>query len=522
MKAKYIYIALLGLFTVLGTGCEDRLNIPKHGNMGSQEDFYKTDADAMQALASLYNSWGGNYYNWCLTKNLLADDVWTGGGGRGDNSDMERLNEYTFDTDHGMISGMYSGMYGIIYNANLIIDLMEPDTQVKKQAVAEAKFFRAWANFELVTLFGTAPKVDHLLTPGEYRMANSTPEELWSFVEQDLNDAISSGALPSKKNADDSETGIRVTQEVAQAMLGKAYLFQKKYAEAASILDKVIASKKYSLYKGDYDKLLHVAANGSCESMLEVQKRNDSEQAWTQMTMTFIMQGWRTDRMTLTGEAQATIASGTYGFMNPRKSLYDAFVAMEGKDGYRLNGTIRTYEQMTQFGVTLNAGAVLAGHEGYFNWKQRALQEDCIYDASYFQALQYINLRVMRYAEVLLLAAEAHVMAGNQGSALAYINEVRDRARLTPLSAVTLDDVKKEKRLELCMECVRFQDLVRWGDAEATMGNQGKEIPAFKVDGVTYPYENKQLYGFKAKHNLLPIPLKEMELNPNMVQNEGW
>ena len=255
--------------------------------------------------------------------------------------------------------------------------------------------------------------------------------------------------------------------------------------------------------------------------MLEVQKRNDSEQAWTQMTMTFIMQGWRTDRMTLTGEAQATIASGTYGFMNPRKSLYEAFVAMEGKDGYRLNSTIRTYGQMEQFGVSLNAGALLAGHEGYFNWKQRALKEDCIYDASYFQALQYINLRVMRYAEVLLLAAEAHVLGGNQGSALAYINEVRSRARLAPLSAVTLEDVKKEKRLELCMECVRYQDLVRWGDAEAAMGSQGKEIPAFKVDGVTYPYTNT-LYGFKEKHRLLPIPLKEMELNPNMVQNEGW
>lgn len=521
MKTRYIYVVLLGLLAVFATACEDRLDIPKHGNMGSQHDFYKTDADAMQALASLYNSWGGNYFNWFFTKNLLADDVWTGGGGRGDNSDMERLNEYTFDTDHGMISGLYQGMYGIIYNANLIIDLMNPDTEMKKQAVAEAKFFRAWANFELVTLFGTAPKVDHLLTPGEYRLANSTPEELWSFVEQDLNDAINSGVLPSKRNVDDSETGIRITKEVAQAMLGKSYLFQRKYADAASILDQVIGSQKYSLYKGDYDKLLHIAANSSCESMLEVQKRNDSEQAWNLMTMTFLMQGWRTDKLTLAGEAQATIASGTYGFMNPRKLLYEAFVTMEGEDGYRLNGTIRTYDQMEQFGVTLNAGALLAGHEGYFNWKNRALKEDCIYDASYFQALQYINLRVMRYAEVLLLAAEAHVMGGNKESALKYINEVRDRARLTPLTNVTLDDVKKEKRLELCMECVRFQDLVRWGDAESVMGNQGEEVPAFKIDGVTFPYTNTS-YGFKAKHTLLPIPRKELELNPNMVPNEGW
>ena len=118
---------------------------------------------------------------------------------------------------------------------------------------------------------------------------------------------------------------------------------------------------------------------------------------------------------------------------------------------------------------------MLSNHEGYFNWKNRALKEDCIYDASYFQALQYINLRVMRYAEVLLLAAEAHVMGGSKDKAVAYINQIRERAQLAPLSSVTLDDVKKEKRLELCMECVRFQDLVRWGDAESVLGNQGKK-----------------------------------------------
>lgn len=86
MKAKYFYVALFGLSTLLGTtGCEDRLNIPKHGNMGSQEDFYKTDADAMQALSSLYNAWGGNYYNWFFVKicwptmygQAVADEVIT-------------------------------------------------------------------------------------------------------------------------------------------------------------------------------------------------------------------------------------------------------------------------------------------------------------------------------------------------------------------------------------------------------------------------------------------------------------
>ena len=521
MKTRYFYLLLVGLLATFTTSCEERLDIAKHGNLGGQEDFYKTDADAEQAVASLYTTWSGAYYNWFFGKNLLADDTWCGGGSRGDNASMEQLNEYTFDTDHAMVEGIYSSMYAIIYKANLIIDQLEPDTDAKRRAIAEAKFFRAWAHFELVSLYGTAPIVDHLLEPGEYRLPNGTPETTWAFVEQDLKDAIDSGALPSKKSADDAETGIRVTKEVAQAILGKAYVFQGKYSEGATMLDKVIESGKYALYQGNYDMLLHAATNNCCESMLECQKRNDAEQAWTQFTMTYIMMGWRTAKMNVSGNAKNWLAMGTYGFMNPRKSLYDAFVAMEGEDGYRLKSTIRTAAQLEEEGISLIAGETFPGCEGYFMWKTRALQEDCIYDASYFQALQYINLRVMRYAEVLLLAAEAHVQGGDAGKALKYINEIRTRAKLNSLTSVTLDDVKKEKRLELCMESVRFQDLVRWGDAASAMGEQGKEIWAYSTEGATVLFTNP-VYGFKERHNLLPIPRKEIELNPNMKQHANW
>ncbi len=521
MRTKYIYILLLGLLSVFTTGCEDRLDIAKHGNLGGEESFYKTDDDALQALASMYVSWKGNYYNWYFTKNMLADDAWCGGGGRGDNTAMEQLNEYTFGTDHSMVQGLYSGMYSLIYKANLIIDKIDSDSDVKKRAIAEAKFFRAWAHFELVTLFGTAPVVDHLLAPAEYRPGNGTPEATWAFIEQDLNEAIGSSMLPSKTDVNDAETGMRVTKEVAQAYLGKAYLFQGKYSDAASTLDKVIESGKYALYQGDYDMLLHAVADNCCESMLEGQMRNDTEQAWNQMTMLHIMQGWRTDKLIYSAEALSYIATGTYGFMNPRKSLYDAFVAVEGENGYRLNSTLRTYAQMSAAGITIQPGAYLVGNEGYFMWKTRTLKADCIMDASYFQALQFINLRVMRYAEVLLMAAEAHVQSGSSDKALKYINEIRTRAHLAPLAAVTLNDVKAEKRLELCMECVRYQDLVRWGDAETAMGQQGKEIPSFTTTGVEIQYKN-DAYGFKAKNKYLPIPRKELELNPNMVQNENW
>lgn len=232
MKLKYILSAFVAGAAMLFTSCEDGLDIPKHGNMGTQNDFYKTDQEALEAVATLYKSWGDNYYNMFSLKNLLSDDVWTGGGSRGDNPDMERLNEYSFDTDHGTIAGAYQGLYAIIYSANLIIEKVEPDTPVKAQAVADAYFFRALAHFDLVTLWGTAPVVDHLLEPGEYRKGNSTPAELWEQVENDLRAAIDSKALPTKNGAADPMGAIRVTHETALAMLGKAYLFQGKYAEA--------------------------------------------------------------------------------------------------------------------------------------------------------------------------------------------------------------------------------------------------------------------------------------------------
>ena len=154
MKRLYIWIVLAALLSLGTTSCEDRLDIPRHGNLGSKESFYKTDEEVEEALASMYISFRANYYNWFFLKNLLADDVWCGGGGRGDNGDMEKLNEYNFGTDNALVQGVYTNLYTIIYKANLIIDQVKPNTQKMKRCIAEAHFFRAWANFELVTLWG--------------------------------------------------------------------------------------------------------------------------------------------------------------------------------------------------------------------------------------------------------------------------------------------------------------------------------------------------------------------------------
>ena len=521
MKKNKFYIALLGIMSLMTVSCNSELDIEKHGNMGSMDTYYTNDENVNTGTASLYLEAKSAYYNWFFVKNLLSDDVWCGGGQRGDNGEMEKLNEYSFDSNHGMIESLYKGFYAIIYKACLLTDKIQGDTPVMKRAINEAKVFRALAHFELVTLWGTAPVVDHLLTSAEYQLSNSTPAELWAAVEKDLTEAINSGTLPSKNDANDAETGIRVTKEFAQALLGKAYLFQGKNSEAASMLDNVISSNKYALFPGEYDDQFHAAANNNCESLFELQKRNDPEQVWNTFDMMYIMQGWRTSVLNYGPTALMKLAVGNYGFLNPRKSLYEAFVKWEGENGYRKSKTLWSYDQLKSYSVEIQQGASVYGSEGSFFWKNQAYREDCSVDMSYFQVGQFIDLRLMRYAEVLLLAAEAHLQAGNASKAIEYMNIVRTRAKETPLTAVTLSDIKMEKRLELCNEGVRYQDLVRWGDAKAAMGEQGKDVPAFTGSDVQWNWHNTK-YGFQDRNVLLPIPLKEIELNPNMQQNPGW
>ena len=127
--------------------------------------------------------------------------------------------------------------------------------------------FRAFANFQLVTLWGTAPLVKHTLSESEYMQPNSTPDSLWAAVETDLKEAINSGALTQKASV--NQPTARVTKQFAQAMLGKAQLFQKKYAEAARTLDEVINSKLYIL-NPDLSNQGTPDGDNSVESLFEV------------------------------------------------------------------------------------------------------------------------------------------------------------------------------------------------------------------------------------------------------------
>ncbi len=523
---KLYKVMLLALAsTALLTSCEDELDIAKKGNFGGEDTFYKTDEDAEQAVTAVYASWNSNGSNLIYTLENLSDDVWAGGGNRGDSPEAQNLNEYKFGTDNANVESLFSGLYELIYRANLVIERVEADTPVRKRCIAEAYFFRGYANFYLGALFGTAPLVDHLLAPNEYSQSNSEEGQLLEQAAADLKTAIDMDMFPSKQSVNDAITSVRITRECAYAYYGKVLLYQKKDVEAAQAFDKVISSGLYALYQGDYGDLLKNPGEFCCESVLENNQVDDPNTQWSFMSYVHEWRGWRQDGLqwSALNPVYSNVSKG-YGFLNPRKQLYDAFKAHAqagGGNTYRLDKSIVDLDFITKE-MNLSIAMTNHGNEGFWSWKTRGTNDEIITEMGGWNVLTSQNWRFMRYADVLLMAAEANLSTNNAKS-LAYVNEVRNRARLNPLASVSLDDIKLERRFELCFEGVRFMDLVRWGDAPAALGNQGKEVMCLNTDGtVTVEYSNRN-YGFKAgKHERLPIPAKEILLNSSIKQNPGW
>jgi hypothetical protein len=565
---------------------EDELDIARKG-VTPIDDFYKTDIDAKQALATIYayvwqSTYGQNLGNYPFIKNLLSDDIYCGGLSRNDQPLYESLNEYTFEAENSYILAYFGGYYSLIYRCNLIIDHFTGDnldTDVKKAAVAQAKVWRAWAYTDLITLWGTPPLVDHALTISEYKQPNGDPEELWNLVVTDLSEAIDSGALEQKTSPTDKIT--TVTKGYAQALLGKAYVYMtyslsggayggsqaasavaasigsEYWNEAVSVLDEVINSGMYQLYGGPFVNILKEETNWSVENMWEfnrIYNSTTSNNLGTPVEM--FMVGW--DNGAITGFGDNLPCNRASNFLTPRKEAYDEMIAWQGEANDRLYGSIRTYGQLvSNMGVGVKEGVYsIYANDGLFDMKYyRDENKDCITNHATEK-----NYPLMRYAEVLLLASEANLMAGKQAKADEYMNQVRRRAGLDDMTGISLSDLQQEKRCELYMEGTRAYDLIRWGLAERMMGEQGKDVPYFTAytkgaiydgDGTLISLDsqwegtvtvngqdfklgvedktiNASGYGWTAgKHELFPFPQGEMLLNGvdiggNLVQNPGW
>jgi len=526
MKTRNIILtAFAGLSILFAASCSSKLDVPQHGVL-NYETYYNTDEEIEAAEAAMYLEVRGWEYNVKLTKDMLTDDFYAGGAMRGDNANLEALNEFSFDAEEDYIQSMFTTYYTLIYKANVILGHVDESiSATARRARAEAKVFRAFAYFDLITMWGNPPIVDHELSPSEYNVPNGSTEDLWAMVETDLTEAIESGCLLEKSSVDDKTTW-HVTKQFAQALLGKAYLWMASelgddsyYAKSAAQFDAVVSSGLYDLVSLDVYPQMSTGDNKyNCENMFESNRVYDSNNAWGNFTMYGLMIGWRTDRFNF---GTLPIASLSWGFRVPKQDLYDTFVAEEGADGARLNKTIITYDQIReQYGASIIDGNTIV-LDGYEMWKGIPLNEDI--DPGTFGYCWNADCVWMRYAEVLLCGAEAHFMAGNTSKASEYLNKVRARAGLSDKTA-TLDAIKLEKRLELCGESVRFQDLLRWGEAATRMADNGSTYPVMSSNGsISYVSCNKSEYGFKTgKHEHLPYPATEIRLNSEIVQNPGY
>lgn len=546
MKLKNIVIALC--VAPVFWGCSDELDITQHG-VDPKSNYYKTDDEVLTGNAFSYQLWratsttNGNWWAsmdwaWIECKEGASDNVWSGGGGRGENVDNDDLSEWALDANNPSVQIYYEILYNMIYAANVVLDnTTEGTSSVVDMCRAEALVFRSWANFELVTLYGNAALVDHCLESDEYKVSNATPEQFWAAIENDLTTAINSGNLTEKQSVNDVQW--RITKQVAQALLGKAYLWQKKYTEAANMFDEIVKSGKYALYDGEYGDMCHAGAAFNTESMFEINRVPDQSVAQG-FTMRYTYFSWRADKLNFgsgeKGNSLDYFQNSGWGICVPTLDLYTQMKEWEGENGYRFQQTIRSLSSYTKdYGITMKPNATMLGDTVWF-WKTRFLKSDKEGIAS----VRAFNSTFMRYAEVLLLDAEAQFRAGNTAKAAEYLNMIRTRAKETPISAPTLRDIKMEKRFELCMEGTRLQDLQRWqaiGDTDdqvaskvlAHKSNANGCEPVVLCDAngkVTMQYTDWYQggeHGWKAgKHEYWPIPATEISSNPNMKQNPGY
>ncbi len=414
-----------------------------------------------------------------------------------DSPNISELDNFTFTPSNGAINNFYQTAVGLTERATKSIEFADSlfvnpeDQSAKELVVAESRFLRGLLYFDLVRCYGGMPIVDKITADTAVLFNRKSVDETYNFIEQDFQYAI--GILPLKSGWSSSWAG-RATQGAAQAYLAKVYLYRGKWQEAYNMAKAVIESNQYNL-STPYNQIWTESKENGPESIFEIQcssiqNYSDISSEWAQS------QGIR-------GNPELDLG---LGLNVPGATLLAAY---EPNDP-RKKATIITA------GETLEDGQVvpkITGRPNYYNkkaysWKdERTAHPTRPYGG-------WINIRLMRYSDVVLIAAEAAVKIGTPDKideALTYLEMVRARARGTDssiLPKVTTTDpnelmskIQQERRIEFALESERYFDLVRWGLAETVLAPKWK----------------------KGKHEYLPIPsLQIIKSNYHLTQNPGY
>ena len=529
-------IKIIVVFSLVLFGCsEDWLTYDKRGSQ-IPDTFYKTDAQAFEGLMAAFDIWQSNIgFNYFYFLNGLSDESYAGGGSRGDNGGiLEELNEYRFTDYNSSIQGFYSFIYNCVYRANLIVDKVTPDSDNKKIDVAMAKVLRAYAYFFAVNLWGDVPLVLHELGASEYNQARTPTADVYAQIEKDLTEAIAD--LPTRGNLTGDYANL-ISKGAAQSILGKVYLFEKKYTESAAIFEQVINSGDYDLYP-DYSKVLRREAEYGVESVWEVPFVTNQNyvgfpgsESGMGVFLIFV-----SPRETQFFCPALNVGPMGWCFLNPHKSMYDAYV--DAGDVVRRQANIISKAEIEalggylQFPAPPQTGYTPYGNDGYiqFRYVNHFSEGDGGYSWAQM-ANNGQNARMIRFADVLLMAAEANnrKTPADDAKARTYLNRVRTRVSLADVTSSGEDlfaAIKLERKLELYFEGTRYLDLQRWqgdlgtsGDAYLALKDQGKSVPSGTPDSPILQPDA----GYKLNRNeLLPIPHYEMVVNSAMIQNPGY
>jgi starch-binding outer membrane protein, SusD/RagB family len=484
-------LLVTGLLFGLGlSSCDDSLQEEVFSFI-STENFYKTSADAEAAVYAAYepflsNSYFGyEFYNLCL----LADDQVT----IGRNPVFQAVDNFNLTADHTFVTNSWRQMYLCINRANTgikRIPAIEMNGELRSSYVGECYFIRAYNYFNLVRLFGGVPiTTTEIATPGQINTPKSTKEQVYEQIISDLKEAEKS--LPVSRSG--AQLG-RVTKGAAQTLLAEVYLTMENWQLATVKAREVMASGQYALLP-DFKQVFSATNENSKEIIFSIQF--DGPQIGTSYAA-YAHGGGADNPNTALGAAVWSVEQQSDIWKNwdaadSRKafSVYSQFISRSGK----LIDLFTTARPFPAFGK--------------YNSPSESAQNKCP-----------INPIVHRYADVLLIYAEASAQAAGSPGVSAYeaVNQVRRRAYGKPADAVSTADlpvglslanfraaVIKERSLEFVIENKRLFDLMRTGQFPSILKAQGKTI--------------------NEKAKLLPIPIAEISANSalsNADQNEGY
>ncbi len=412
------------------------------------------------------------------------------------------LDNFTISPTNKFAETLWSGHYNSIGAANQALAALSKATSIsptlRNQLTGEVKFIRAYLYFNLVRMYGGVPLV--LRVPKDSQDANSEPSFqtriaaniVYDSIARDLQYAINNLPLRSQSAVGHANKG------AAQSLLAKVYMYQKKWDQVKVLTDEVINSGQYQLL-ANYANLWRQEGNNNVESIFEIEtgafnNANLGPDIYT------VCQGPRVGGMGGWDDLG-------WGFNNPSASLLSAYEVGD----IRKDATIIAIDNSgTHKGTVLWDGFRIPSSDSvqnlFYNYKAYTSKEKEKY-ANKDDKNRPKNIPVLRYADVLLMNAEAALQPSiNQpGVALIQVNKIRQRAGLAAKGAVTINDVWQERHIELAMEHDRFWDLVRQGRAGQVLRASGKTN---FVDG---------------KHELLPIPNSQILLSGGkLTQNPGY